>query len=716
MSHKSKQEAETPAVVHAHEHEHDHDGDLIDVPQGKSRLRYIATIGLVLFLLVIFVVADLFQSSMTGGGARPDAVYISWEDPVDGTPNEVTTSDFFETARMLKMMTQLGAYYPDSLRYSEPDPTQTRRPEASEEDVASFFIFEDLAMDNHIAVSQKEHVDLLRALFRDSAGLRFAADRTRMSIQALEDAVRRVSRVNKMRDLLLGTLAIPDADKIVIDWQAQHPEYKFQVISVGRDDFVATAEGEVIDDEALLTWFRERPQFEQEKLYTETRVVPEVAYVPLTADANFDPAKLLAAYPAPEGVDTDEQARSYHRQFRTFRFRVPEPEEEEQTQEDPTDDGETDPTDDGGTDATDEGETDPADDGGTDATDGAEADAIDDDVKEDQTPAVKKLFYEFDEVEDQVRAEAPIHAAFVQFKTDIQDRVDAGEEIDLVAEAERLGLVHTMGAEEGYERDGIAEVDGWGSASIAGQLVFSIEGTFLPRVVVTENAMTIARVVTKKEREEPPFAEIRDDVVTDWSLGRATELAVDALENVRGVLAARPDDVELADWNPEVDLAALKTLAAEAGYTVYERPWLERFSVPDDDFAAASPADQYIRMAANLFELEPGQVAPPGKSRDGQTAFLVRFEGEQEKDVSALKATTLLQARGQAREEARRAFGATVFLGDGPWLTSRTKLAFPERDRRDTDRAAEEALNGAPAGAEPVDGEPVDGEPVDGDE
>ncbi|MEM1447653.1 MAG: hypothetical protein AAGI22_01000 [Planctomycetota bacterium] len=648
MSHKSQKAEETPAAAH------EHDDDLIVVPKGQSRLRYLATIGLVLFLLVIFVVADLFQSSMTGGGGRKDEVYIAWKDPVDGSDNQVLASEFFETARLLKMFTSFRLYFPDSLVYGEPDPNRSSRMEASEEDVASFFIYEDMARDAGIAVSQAEHVDLLRATFGDSARLRASAQQARMTTAQLEDAIRRVARVMKLRDLMMGATSIPDADQVVADWQDQHPEYKFQIASVKRDNFVDQAKTEIIDDEALLTWFRERPQFEQEKLYTEPRVVPEVLYVPLGDGAEFDSTRLVEAYPAPDGVDLDEQARNYHRQFMTFRFRVPEDEQEQE-------------------------ET-------------AEGD-------DESVPAPKKLFYDFEEIEEQVRREAPIHAAFVAFQTDLQDRVTAGEEIDLAAEAERLGLQRGTGPEEGYTREEIAEVEGWGSPSIAGQLIFSVEGTILPRVVVSENSMAVARVTTKKDREEPPFADIREEVADMWAQERASELAVEALENVRAVLAVKPEETELAEWNPEVDVEAFQKLVAEAEYGFYDRPWLERFSVPDDDFAKASPADQYVRTTATLFELEAGQLAPPGASRDGTEAFLVRFDGERKKDASEIDAQTLLQMRQQARMEDRRAFGAKVFLGDSPWIVERTQLAFPERDRRDAERAAEEAESEAADGA-----------------
>lgn len=667
MSHKS-QKAEEPAEIEKHEHE----DDLIVVPKGQNRLRYLMTIALVLFLLVIFVVADTFQSALTGGGGRPDAVYITWQDPVDGTTNEVMESEFFETSRLLSIMTSFGVYVPDSYMFGDQDFNTRRRPEPSEEDVASFLIFEDMAEDAGIAVSQKEHVDLLVGRFRDAQGLNTAAAQARMPPKQLEDSIRRVTRVNKLRLLLLGATGIPDTKAVVDRWREDNPEYQFQIVSALRSEYVDQAMAEVPEDDALTTWFHERPQFEQEKLYTEARVVPEVAYVPLAADAAFDAAALLAAYPAPEGIDVDEQARNYHRQFRSTRFRVP-PEEQKQPQKDEESEG-----DDGA-----EGDGD--------------ADGADDEPKADDPP---KLFYEFEEVEEQVRKEAPIHAALGAFLTDLQDKANAGEEVDLAAEAERVGLVHQMGPEEGYTRAEIGELEGWGSAMIAGQLIFGAEGLLITRVVVSEGAMTIARVSAKIDRVEPPFADIREQVAEMWAEERASELAVESLENVRQVLAVKPEDVEPADWNPSIEKEKLQQLAEEAGYAYYVRPWLERSSVPNDDFAKASPADRHVLTQPALFELEPGQVAAPAASVDKESAFLVRYEGKRLKEASEIGAQMLIQMRARQQDEDMRGFAAKVFLGDGPWLVERTGLAFPERDRREAERAKDEPTDGGTDGDE----------------
>ena len=620
-----------------------HDDDLIVVPEGQSRLRYLATIGLVLFLLIIFVVADTFQASLTGGGGQQDPVYLTWNDPITGEPHEVLESDFFRTSRNLTIMGSFGLYFPDSAIFGDAPPPRNGAPKPTEEDIATFLVFEDLAKDTGVAVGNKEHVALLKAIFGNNAGIQQAAANARMPVEQLEAMIRRIERVSKLRNLMTAAVVVPDSEAIEAQWKEDNPLFKFQVVSTKTEPFLDQARSEAPDDETLTTWFHELPIFRQQTLFTQPTVTPDVMYVPLGEGAEFDPAALLAAYPAPEGTDLEEQARSYHTQNRSTRFRVP-PEEQKE------------------------------------ATVGEDGEKV-----VDETP---KLFYDLEEVREQVDFEAPIHAALRALLTDLQDRANQGEEIDIAAEASKFGLALFEGPDGGFTREAVAEQEPWGSPLASGQLIFAQEGSLLPSVLVTEKALSIARARAKKDREEPPFADIREDVLGMWAEDRSKQIAVDTLDGVRMVLAAKPEDVEAADWRPEIAAEELKKLAAEAGYSIVERDWLERNSVPDDDFNKATPVQRFLRGNVDMHALEPGQVAPAVASPAGDEVYLVRLEGKQEQPVDGIGAQALLQLRGSARTEDRRAFGAKVFLGDGEWMTGTAKVRFPERDRREAEREA----------------------------
>ena len=527
-----------------------HEDDLIVVPEGKSRLRYIATIGLVVFLLVIFVVADTFQSALSGGGGDQDPVYLTWTDPISKAPRQVLGSEFNATARDLGMMENFGFFRPYSAAFSDPLSPDRGRGGLEEEDVASFFVFEGIANSIGIEVSNEEHKDRLRGSFGDAEGLRRGATLARMPVERLEQIIRRCERVGKVCAQILLSVEAPDAAAIEAEWLEENPLFKFNVVTVKTDQYVDQARSEAPDDETLAAWFHERPLFEQQGLFTAQTVTADVAYVPVGEGAAYDAAALLAAYPAPEGTDLAEQASSYYTVNRATRFAVPADQQ-------------------------------------LVATVGEDGEKI--------IPETPKLFYELEEVQEQVDFEAPIYAAMRAWLTDLQDRRTQGEEVDFAAEAASYGLTFMAGPEGGLERSELEAQAPWGTPMIAGMLTFAQEGAFLPSVMIGSKSMAIALARAKKDREEPPFADIRDEVLEMWATSRSAEIAVETLDGVRLVLAAKPEDIEAADWRPEIDLAELQKLTSEAGYSVIERDWLGQNSVPNDDFAAATPLQRFLR-------------------------------------------------------------------------------------------------------------------------
>lgn len=622
--------------------EKQHEDDLIVVPEGKSRLRYIATIGLLLFLLIIFVVPDTFQSALTGGGgAQADPTYITWKDPVTGTPKQVAEREFFATSRKLSMMASTGIFRPFSFDYGDQDSTPSRRRNLSEEDVASFLVLEAMASDSGLAVSNEEHRALLEVAFGTAQQLRATASRAGMTVEQFEQVIRRCELVQKLVQLMSRSFMVPDAAAIQAAWQEENPLFKFEVVTAKTEPLLDTARAEAPDDEALAAWFHELPIFRQQTLFTQPTVTPDVAYVSLEEGAGFDPAALLAAYPAPEGTDLDEQARSYHVQNRSTRFRVP---AELQKQGTVGEDGEL------------------------------------------VVPDTPKLFYDLEEVRGQVDFEAPIHAAMRALLTDLQDRATQGEEIDLAAEAAKYGLTFVEGPEGGLEREAITTQDPWGSTMIAGQLIFAQEASFLPSVMVSDKAIVIARARAKRDREEPPFADIREDVVEMWAAERSKELGVETLDYLRQTLAAKPDEVEAADWRPEISIEDLRASASEAGYSVVERDWLAQNAVPGDDFNSATPLQRFLRGNVDMHALEPGQVAPAVASSAGDEVYLVRLAGKKSQEIEEIGAQGLLAARQRARIDAFSAFGKKVLLGDSEWMTGTAELRFPERDRREAEK------------------------------
>ncbi|MGB0330541.1 MAG: hypothetical protein ACPGPE_01845 [Planctomycetota bacterium] len=171
-----------------------------------------------------------------------------------------------------------------------------------------------------------------------------------------------------------------------------------------------------------------------------------------------------------------------------------------------------------------------------------------------------------------------------------------------------------------------------------------------------------------------------------WAAERSKELGVETLDYLRQTLAAKPDEVEAADWRPEISIEDLRASASEAGYSVVERDWLAQNAVPGDDFNSATPLQRFLRGNVDMHALEPGQVAPAVASSAGDEVYLVRLAGKKSQEIEEIGAQGLLAARQRARIDAFSAFGKKVLLGDSEWMTGTAELRFPERDRREAEK------------------------------
>ncbi len=163
MSHKSTSQEAAVEVAH--------DDDLIVVPKGTSRLKFILILALTIFVLLIFTVGDVVQSGMGGifGGGGRNPTYMSWTHPDTGEKLEVDSITFQKRMQTLNAMSSIGAYRPINFR--------DQRARVSSNDAAMFFILDKLAEDAGIEVSDTEHRQRLLQLFGSSETLRLAARR-----------------------------------------------------------------------------------------------------------------------------------------------------------------------------------------------------------------------------------------------------------------------------------------------------------------------------------------------------------------------------------------------------------------------------------------------------------------------------------------------------------------------------------------------------------
>jgi len=321
--HHAKHEAQRTAKQAAHEeaaHEqeeeaHGHE-DLVVVPKGKSKLQFLFTLGLTIFVLLIFTVGSSVQSSMGGlfGGGGGERAEVSWTDPLTKESHEVLYTEFQRRSAALSRLSTFGAFQP---RHSP----EGKSPRVTPEDTALVLILEQMAQDQDIGVSETEFEGFLRAVFRTGRNVTDQARRLGQSTPAFEDDIRQMLVVQKLMTLLQlgvgqvsprgGLSGAVEAETVEALWEERHPQYSFQYVEVEGASYEDQARAAVLPDEELEAWYHDLPTWRQQQHYTEERYLPQVAYVTLGAD--FDPAALLEKYPAPEGLDPESQATSYCR-------------------------------------------------------------------------------------------------------------------------------------------------------------------------------------------------------------------------------------------------------------------------------------------------------------------------------------------------------------------------------------------------------------------
>lgn len=329
---KTKQQKHAERVAekkHAHE-EHEaevankHEDDLIVAPKGSSRLRFVFTLILTIFLLVIFMVSGEMLDTLGGGGASANRAYMSWEHPELG-PQTMSIRDF---------TTQKQAY--NRLQSS----IFTQRQTVTDEEMATFLVEDQLARDAGIQVTDRDLAGFLRDTLQIDMSTYTGFVRSQgMTITGFEAELRRYLRVQRYRTLLGQSLMFPDPSEIESKWNNQFQEYSFDYVQLDPEDFSDEARAELPADEELQAWFDALPEFQRNNFRTEKKSAADLVLFRL--DGSLPPPALMEAYPMPEDADLDSIARTYYNIARDTRFRreaeetPDEPEDEPEEPEDP---------------------------------------------------------------------------------------------------------------------------------------------------------------------------------------------------------------------------------------------------------------------------------------------------------------------------------------------------------------------------------------------
>lgn len=580
---------------------HAHDDDLIVVPKGKSKTRFLLTFLLIIFLLTMFAISDEFVAVLTGQGGRGGA-YVTWKHPTEGAKSLSQAEFLLEKQNVAKVWSII---------------TGQNNRDRNDDDTAFFVVMSDVADGAGVHVTDSELRKIIAPRFQGVSYAQVLAG-NRISVKEFENTLRRLLEVERYESLVAAPLATPDPAEVEKLWKARHQEHAFDYIELSAETLRTEAQAALPSDADLEAWFQALPENKREQFKRQTAVAGELAVFPL--EGEHSPDLLFAKYPRPPDEDLDAAAREYYDNYSYVRFR-------------------------------------------------------NHNLPTDRQPTPEDFSRPFDEVKDIARREVAIFRSLEAWRSDLVKRTEAGETIDLAAEATGLGLLpHSQSSP--LTQTEWTELDvPWASRNLAEFLIATAEpGKFIPAVSVDEKSLIVGRGLAKEEPRMPSFAEIKDRVADEWLRQRMSELAISKLEPVRAKLGTPPDpsDPAAASYVPEVDAAAFATAASDAGFQVQVRDYQERAKM-----ATETPAQMYLRGASPLYSAKANSVLKPEIARDGKNSYLVRVAGLRDADVSKMSPAEYQGLGEQVVREAlvnfkNRTFTSKEFMKEryAVWLRS----------------------------------------------
>jgi hypothetical protein len=618
--------------------------ETIHVPRGKNRARYLLTIGLLVFILVIFVVSDLFQNAFRRSPVE-SGPYFVWEHPTLGR-QEWSDVDFVREHRRFDNVLRI-------LRAQEIDAF------LEDEQLARLLVLDRLAQEAGVEVSDDDlrrtlreggMILISRPSLETSDGLfdqfyfpvpRFDAATYKQVLAAMDtkasefqETLRRLMRIERYESLMT-VAAEPGPDEIESAWKERHEEHQFDFVAFDVGAARAEAETQVPDEAALRAWYdgldpgRKRQLFGAE--WKPDRMAAELVAWPF--DKEGEPQALLEKHPRPADADLEELARNYHTQFKNVRFRRPE-------------------------------------------------------EKADAPTADERLYFGFDEVADAARREARIHAAMVDASLALQSRLKAGETVDLGELASELGLNLVAEADP-------KTVAQWGEYPVVGdpmlasQIQRASRGAerFVP-LSLTQKALAFGRTTQRVEAGPPPFEEVAAKVAEEWKKDHALEAAKAKAQALYDQLAVAPPTTEPIEaplegaQPPVVEAATFAAQADALGSKVETTDWVDEAGLGLGELAdEPTEVERFVaelgRAARPAVETEPGAVSGPIVSLDKERVYVVRHAARREPEQVAIEPKEFGELFANAQFEHRSQVRNAMFGLEA--LQRKYALAFPGR-------------------------------------
>ena len=577
--------------------------ELIEVPKETSKLRFVLTVLLIVFLLLVFAIPSALLGGSGGGGSANEA-YLKWTTP-GGADREVSYAEWKAQMSLFHGAFRISPFAAMGLGITDGQP--------DEHELARLLVIESMADEAGVEVTMAELGQHLRAT-NEMRGMTPEVYKEYLQQlggpAAVEVPIRRALRAARFLQFVGQAGALPDPAKVQELWEADHEELAFDYISLPVEDMKEEARKALPDDEALSAWLEEQPESDRDPLMTPERRSAEIVY--FTSTDETPAAALLTEYPAEAERTPEEAAEEYYNRVYFTRFQRSE-----------------------------------------------------EDLPEGEELTAENKYLSPEEVQERTLAEAPVYFAMQRWLSDLQGRQAAGEEIDLAADAERLGLGFT--ALEADTREALAGAplltEDENTDQVLNYVFQAAAGGFGWSLANTKNRLVITRTVEVEERALPPLDEIRDQVVDLWLAPEAEKLATERLQALwEGFEEYTKEEDEDAFAQPEgpfrrADADAFRKAAEDAGLKFGTRDYVDKGGRIDLDPNWEEAPNKFIATHREFFGMDTDEVAPPKTARDKTAVYLVRMAGKRPVPISHMKPGDLEGFEERARSAAQAEVG-----------------------------------------------------------
>lgn len=278
--------------------------EIIHVPEGRSRARWIMLILLLILILTTFTVGDQLVTTFSGKERGSDT-YMTWKHPEDGI-QKVSPEEYGNLMRSINMVYgMLGSELRD---------------EQAREVTTGTIIFSALGARAGIGFTDAELGNFILNRFGNKANYDSIRQGYRIQVKEFETTLRRILIAERYKVLLANTFDTPDPKELEKSWKNQHIEHAFDYIELPVANVLEDAKRVPLSDEELQAYFDALPQPRKDSFRTAEKLSAEVVGVPY--DRALYPELLFAKYPrAVDPIVLETKGREFYDNFRFSRYR-----------------------------------------------------------------------------------------------------------------------------------------------------------------------------------------------------------------------------------------------------------------------------------------------------------------------------------------------------------------------------------------------------------